>query len=103
MPAGSFTEHAVAAGKGEEGKGLVIEIEARVGDLAVEAHHGGNGCVRPDKIIAKIIERVLSRLAPRAGPAEAAGLAVGECHARDRAGAMRAYCRAAVEVDCLVV
>ena len=61
-PAGGFPERAVAAGTGEQGEGLVVEIEARIFDLAVEIDERRDRRVGGDEMPAEIIQRMLRGL-----------------------------------------
>ena len=101
-PARCFPECAMAARKSEQGEGLIVEIERRVADFAIEINHGDDRCVSSDEVVAEVIERVALSLAPRAMPAEPAGFAIGKCLSGDDACAMRQWRRPAVETDCLV-
>jgi hypothetical protein len=87
----------VAARKGEQGKGLIVEIEARIADLALEVDHGRHRRIGADEMLVEVVECVLHGLAPRAVPAEPAGLAIGEGLARDDTRPVRPRQRRAVE------
>src|SRR5262249_59135450 len=97
-PAVGLAEYAVPAGTGEESEGLVVEIEARILDAAVETPDRRHDCLGADEVLAKIVERVPRGLAPRAVPAEPAGLAVAKRLTRDRSCAVRPREGSAVEV-----
>ena len=101
-PACCFAERAMAARKGEQREGLIVEIEARVRDLAVKAHHRYDRGVRSDEVLAKIFKRVVLCLTPGTRPAEPAGFAIGECLASDHPRTMRLRQGAAVEANGLV-
>src|SRR5262249_3977169 len=88
-PAVRVAEGAVAARIGEQGEGLVVEVETRIAHLTVQIDHGHDRRVRGDEMLAEIVERVALRLAPGTVPAEAAGFAIGE---RLRGAAVPAAC-----------
>ena len=87
-PVVRFAERAVAARIGEQGKGLVVEVETRIADLAVQIDHGHDRRVCGDEILAEIVERMPLRLAPGTVPAEPAGFAIGERLAGDHSRAV---------------
>ena len=101
-PAVRFPERAVAAGIGEQGEGLVVEVETRIADLAVQIDHRHDRRVRGDEMFAQIVECVALRLAPGTVPAESAGFAIGECLAGDDPRPVRPWQRLAVKADRLV-
>src|SRR5262245_13629964 len=101
-PPGSFSERAMAARKCEQGEGLIIEVEARIGDFAVELDDGYDRCVGGDEVLAEIIERMALRLTPGAMPAEPAGFAIGERLPGNDPCPVRPLQRLAVQGDCLV-
>ena len=85
-----------------ERKGLVVEIEGRIGNLAVEIDARSHGRLRGHEMRAQEIERVPLRLAPGTGPAEPPGLAIAEGLPRDATRAPRPLDRPAVEIDRVV-
>src|SRR5262249_57464217 len=101
-PGGGLGERALPAGISEQGKGLVVEVEARVADLAVEVDHGYDRRVCGDEILAEIVERMALRLAPGTVPAEPAGFAIGERLAGDHSRAVRPGQWPAIKADRLV-
>src|SRR6516225_6875061 len=101
-PAVRFAERALAAGIGEQGEGLVVEVETRIADLAIEVDHGHDRRVCADEMFAEIVERVALRLAPGTLPAEPAGFAIGERLARDDSRAVRPRQWPAIKADRLV-
>src|SRR5262249_52174243 len=101
-PAIRFAERALPARVSEQGKGLVVEVKARIADLAVELDHGHDRGVCGDEILAEIVERVPLRLAPGTVPAEPAGFAIGERLAGDHSRAVRPRQWPAIKADRLV-
>ncbi len=101
-PTGCLPERAVAARIGEQGEGLIVEIEGRVADFAVQIDHRYHRGVCRDEVPAEKIERVLHCFAPRAVPAEPPGLTIGECLTGDNSRPVRQRQRSAVKVDRLV-
>src|SRR5262245_17057936 len=101
-PAVRFAERAVAARISEEGEGLVVEVETRIADLAVQIDHGHDRGVCGDEMLADIVKRVALRLTPGTVPAEAAGFAIGERLAGDDSRAVRPCQWPAIKVDRLV-
>ena len=85
--------NAVAVPIGEQRKGLVVEIEGRIGNLAVEIDDRYHGRIRGHEMRAQEIERVPRRLAPGTGPAEPPGLAIAEGLPRDATRAPRPLAR----------
>ena len=92
----------MAARIGEQGEGLVVEVETRIADLAVQIDHGYDRRVCGDEMLAEIVERMALRLAPGAAPAEPAGFAIGECLAGDDSRAVRPRQWPAIKADRLV-
>src|SRR6516164_5859103 len=89
----------MAARKGEQSKGLIVQVETRVADLPVAVDDGCHCGVSGDEIFAEIIKRMPSRLEPWPVPAKPACLAVGKRHPRNRSRTVRSRQRCAVEVD----
>ncbi len=96
---GPLAEHAMSGCQRQQAEGLVVEIERRVVDTAVETDHRGDGAVGLDEPAAQIIERVRGGLAPWPVPAEPAGFAINENLPRDRPRPVRRGRGAAVEID----
>src|ERR1700730_3178922 len=101
-PAVRSPERAVAAGIGEQGEGLVVEVETRIADRAVQIDHRRDRRVRGDEMFAEIVERVALRPAPGSVPAESAGFAIGECLAGDDSRAVWPRQWPAIKADRLV-
>ena len=101
-PACGLSECTMSARVSQQGERLVVKIEARVLDTAVETHHRDNGAIGGDKMLAEIVERVLRRCTPWAVPAETTGLAVRESLTRKRSRSVRLRYGIAIEVDRLV-
>src|SRR5262249_7895012 len=101
-PAVRFSERAVAAGIGEQGEGLVVEVETRIADHAVQIDHRHDRRVRGDEMFAEIVERVARARGTGTWPAEPAGFAIGECLAGDDSRAVRPRQWPAVKADRLV-
>jgi hypothetical protein len=79
LPAAARIERAVTAGVRQQGKGLIVEVERRIKDTAVQIHGRDDGAVVQGKSLAQKIERMLAGLAPRSVPSEPPCLAVAEC------------------------
>jgi hypothetical protein len=66
----------MAARKGEQGKGLIVEIEAPVTRPTIKVDNRRHRGVRGHEMVAEVDQRVPRRLLPRAVPAQPTGLAV---------------------------
>src|SRR5215475_34539 len=89
----------MAARKGEQSKGLIVQVETRVADLPIAVHDRCHRGVGRDEIFAERIKRMLRGLEPWPVPAKPACLAVGKRHPRNRSRTVRSRQRCAVEVD----
>src|SRR5216683_1328259 len=83
IPTGRVPECAVGARISEQGKGLIIEIKARITTRTIEIDDRDDSAVRSDEVLLEIVERMLRGLAPRAGPAEPSCFAIGKCLSGD--------------------
>jgi hypothetical protein len=101
-PAVRFAERVVAACISKQGEGLVVQVEARIADAAVQIDHRHDRRVRGGEMLVEIVERVALRLAPGAVPAEPTSFAIRERLAGDSSRAVRSRQCPAVEADRLV-
>ena len=81
---------------------MVVEIETRIGDPAIETHDRHDRRIRVDEVLAEIIKRMALCLAPGATPAEPAGFAIGESLAGDDSCPVRPRQWPTIKADRLV-
>src|SRR6516162_1788354 len=99
VPAVEGPECTMRTGICEQGKGLIIEVEARGTTCPVKIDDGDNSAVGSGEMPLKIRERMPGRLAPGTVPAKPSGLAVRKGLSSNRSGAVRPCQRLAVEID----
>src|SRR5262249_6052880 len=101
-PAGCLTERTVSARAGEQHESLIVQLENRFYDTAIEVHHRGNRPIGGNEMLAQIAECMLRRVLPGPVPPQPAGFAIRIRHAGDGARPARLRVHLTVEADCLV-